>query len=68
MYLPIHLRIPSLTNSVLGYFHISLSSDLFFLLDPYLTRFYASLKIQDVCSTCCETCPENDISHRHWIY
>jgi len=40
MHLLIHLRIPSLMNSVLHYFHIRLLFDLFFMLDPYLKRFY----------------------------
>jgi len=52
VYLRIHLRIPSLMDSVLDYFHIRLKSDLFLLLDPYLTRFYVSLQTQDICSTC----------------
>jgi len=68
MYLPIHLPIPSLLNSVLDYFHIRLPSDLFFLLDRYLARFYVTFKIQDVCSTCCETSLENDIFNRYQIF
>jgi len=68
MHAPIHLRISSLINSVFDCFHRRLPSDLLFLLNSYLTDFYVSLEIQDVCSTCCETSPENDIFNRHWIY
>jgi len=47
------------------YFQIRLASELLLLLDPYLTRFYVSIKMQDVCLTCCETSLENDVSNRY---